>query len=321
MHDVSKPWEQLLCHLNLVVCVRAFYLLAAIAILIVRFVPFLKDRFLDYGPRATQNEEGADSTLGTPGSLFSRFLDTIAELKVSHSRFIDFYILSLLCSLFWLFQIRTESSVVQELRSASSQPINQDVSGRITLCLIILALQSSRRLYECINFSKPSSSSTMWVGHYMIGVAFYFLIYFAVLVDQVDAPTAPTQSTTSSTSSQTFMFNSDAAALAIFAMASMKQHQSHAYLFSLKKYTLPDEHAFQYIVAPHYTAECFIYLSLSILAAPPGYFINGTVFCALLFVIVNLSVTADGAKRWILKKFPDREVEIEKRARIIPTIF
>jgi len=105
----------------------------------------------------------------------------------------------------------------------------------------------------------------------------------------------------------------------LFLLASGVQHDCHAYLASLKKYTLPEHPAFMQVLCPHYLAECLIYLALSIIAAPPGQVFNRTVLCAMVFVAVNLGVTADGTKQWYEQKFGKEKVAT--RWRMIPFLF
>ena len=89
----------------------------------------------------------------------------------------------------------------------------------------------------------------------------------------------------------------------IFIMASGVQHDCHAYLASLPKYTLPVHPLFQTFTCPHYTAECLIYLSLAFISAPQGALLNRTMFTALVFVSANLTVTAAMSKEWYEQKF------------------
>lgn len=89
----------------------------------------------------------------------------------------------------------------------------------------------------------------------------------------------------------------------IFILASGIQHDCHAYLASLPKYTLPIHPIFQSFICPHYTAECLIYLSLAFIAAPKGALINRTMFTAFVFVLTNLTVTAATSKEWYERKF------------------
>jgi 3-oxo-5-alpha-steroid 4-dehydrogenase 3 len=129
-------------------------------------------------------------------------------------------------------------------------------------------------------------------------------------------------------------------ALPIFMLASGLQNDVHTYLASLKTsssttttssssspsspsakshYVLPTHASFHLSLTPHYLAECIIYLSLSILAAPPGKLVNGSIFCALIFTVVNLGVTADGTREWYRKRFGAEK--IGDAARMIPGVW
>jgi 3-oxo-5-alpha-steroid 4-dehydrogenase 3 len=72
-------------------------------------------------------------------------------------------------------------------------------------------------------------------------------------------------------------------------------------------------------LAPHYLAECIEYLALGIAGAPPGQWINKTLACALIFVMVNLGVTAHGSKKWYVQRFGEKS--IQGKARMIPFIW
>lgn len=117
-----------------------------------------------------------------------------------------------------------------------------------------------------------------------------------------------------------------------FILASGLQHDCHAYLASLKdskkktedkasasKYRLPEHPAWNLSLSPHYFAECLIYLSMTIVAAPAHRYLNVTLLCALMFVAVNLGVTADGTKKWYAQKFGLENTQ--GRARMIPFVF
>lgn len=119
----------------------------------------------------------------------------------------------------------------------------------------------------------------------------------------------------------------------LFILASGFQHDCHAYLASLKSspqtkdgqqkqkpdYQLPTHPAFNGLVAPHYTAECVIYVALTILAAPQGAWLNWTLATALIFVVVNLGVTADVTKGWYQRRFGKGAVS--HKARMVPRVW
>lgn len=107
--------------------------------------------------------------------------------------------------------------------------------------------------------------------------------------------------------------------LSIFIFASGVQYDCHAHLASLKKYTLPAHAAFEKLICPHYFAESLIYVALTFIAAPKGALINKTIFTALVFVLVNLGVTADTSREWYAQKFGADKVA--GKWRMIPLIY
>lgn len=106
--------------------------------------------------------------------------------------------------------------------------------------------------------------------------------------------------------------------LPIFVFASGIQHDIHSYLASLKKYSLPQHPMFANCICPHYLCECFIYLSLAIIAAPTGAWLNWTILSGLVFVSINLGVTAKGTRKWYARKFKDERIMF--KACMIPGI-
>ena len=120
-------------------------------------------------------------------------------------------------------------------------------------------------------------------------------------------------------------------AVVMFILASGFQNDIHNYLASLKikksatkdkaarEYQLPDHDAFTLSLTPHYFAECVIYLALAIQAAPQGAWLNVTLVCALVFVVVNLGVTAQETKNWYKEKFGPEAVK--GKSRMIPYVY
>jgi 3-oxo-5-alpha-steroid 4-dehydrogenase 3 len=177
---------------------------------------------------------------------------------------------------------------------------------QVVICCALLFLQGSRRLWECISFSK-TSSSRMWFVHWALGLGFYLAAGVAIWIEGSralllnDFSIAHFQMT-NAPSLRTF------ALVPLFLVASGLQHDSHHYLSSLKKYTLPEHPMFRGVVCPHYGAECIIYLSLALVAAPRGEWINKTMLACFVFVAVNLGLTARNTKQWYAQKFGNDSV-------------
>ena len=312
-------WNDLVHGDGPVILVRAFYLLSTLGIVVVRLTPPLKNRFLDYGARSIARDKDHKPD-GTETSILGA-LDSLAQKRVSHSCFTDFYTLSLVCLVFWAPQIYNDDLIVNLLRYLAYDEYRAARSRRVALCLILFTIQSLRRLLECLTLSKRSTSSSMWIGHYLIGLAFYFFTNIAIFIDHIRAGMDDSALISPSSRSEMSLTLLDQIALAMFFIASVEQYQYHKYLASLPKYTVPDGYAFKLVIAPHYAAECVIYLCLAVLSAPRGQQVNMSMLFALLFVVVNQGITADGTKRWMLGKFPERRKEIESRWRMIPMVF
>ncbi|KAL4896660.1 hypothetical protein BDV59DRAFT_171168 [Aspergillus ambiguus] len=296
-----------LSHTDPIDLLRSFFLFTSCLILSVNLWDALRLRFVPYGARGTT--AAAESGSSPAPSPVARGLDFLATLRVPHSYFTHFYIASVLSSVFWALLLILHTPSFQAIASrihpdrlhAPSMSIHQ-----VMLCWFLMLVQGLRRLSECFLFAKPSSSR-MWFGHWLVGIAFYVAISVAIWIEGTPALlshpfTLDDVKVTIVPSLRTFL------CLPLFLFASGVQHDCHHYLFSLKKYSLPTHPIFRRIVCPHYTAECAIYLSLALLAAPPGHFLNKTLLSALVFVAVNLGVTAAGTKTWYRQKFGDDAV-------------
>ena len=225
---------------------------------------------------------------------------------------------------------------------------------QVKIAWVLLLVQGGRRLWESLSLSKEdifsvenTSTSKMFGGHWLLGLAFYASTSVAVWVEGVPALADH------ELSFQDLIFKAPTMrtilGVLLFLLASGFQHDCHAYLAYLKgakataenpaelspasspnkketavaktvvakpavgdgenEYKLPTHPAFGPLISPHYTAECLIYLSLAIIAAPQGSWLNWTLMCALVFVTVNLGVTADGTKTWYEKRFGPEAVQ------------
>jgi 3-oxo-5-alpha-steroid 4-dehydrogenase 3 len=254
-------------------------------------------------------------------------LDYAATLQVPHSWFTSFYITSVSCSLIWAADYALSGPISSHIAAYVNTSRPSMTFHQVFIVWLTVLAQGVRRLYECKAFSRPSKS-TMWVGHWVLGMAFYIGLSVAIWIEGTAALKAHKLTlvdfSIQAPSVRTFI------TLAFFMFASGIQHDCHAYLASLKPtgannkdgksdYKLPTHPAFHPTVTPHYLAECVIYLSIAGMAAPSGHWLNSTVTCALVFVAVNLGVTAHGTYEWYVRRFGKQA--LEGRWRMVPFIF
>ncbi|KAL4810725.1 hypothetical protein BDV18DRAFT_155337 [Aspergillus unguis] len=307
---------------------RAFFILAACTIFTASLPNALRSRFVRYGARTTPTgaeskaaalQSTAKSSASPSSSPVTRALDYIATFRVPHSYFTQFYVISVLSTIFWALQLLFHGQAFQAI-AARIRPENlqQSVSvNQVMLGCGLMLVQGVRRLHECLSFSKPSSSN-MWFVHWFAGLGFYAAIAIAVWIE--GAGTVLTHELSLNDFNLTSRFSGRTLlSLPLFIIASGIQHDCHHYLFSLEKYTLPTHPMFSWILCPHYTAECFIYLSLALLGAPKGETVNKTLLSAVFFVTVNLSITASTTRQWYKQKFGPAAVQ--GKWNMIPFIY
>lgn len=336
----------------------------------------MREHFITYGPRTAA--AAAQSTRPPPNETQKKpqrtsveiLFESIASYQVPHAYFNHFYVVSVASTLFWAFQYLSNGKLLQRIINAAAvSPSSTRPSmsmEQIELTWALMGLQGLRRQLETSMLTKPSAS-TMWFGHYLLGIAFYLAMSVAVWIEgagtsrsihpsvhhqttpynqrivqttKIDRVTGVLTTKTTSSSSETLLSNETITLsppsstssylrillpILLFILASTIQSMTHIHLASLRKYTRPTSPLFTHLITPHYTAECIIYLSLALLAAPhphphpgiethietgtgAGPYLNTTLFTAFLFVAGNLSVTAGNTKQWYIRKFGEESV-------------
>ena len=323
-----------------------FYLLASAIILVVYFTPAQHIRFLTYGARAAsshlntlsskakssigQDDPRGLSHLQPPASQIIQILDLGASIRVPHAYFLHFYTLSTACSLIWLHQVTTRGYLFTLIANHTPYQPDPMTPPQVFFCWFLLLIQSTRRLLECLTLQK-SSKSQMWIGHYVIGLAFYVAVNISIWIEGVqslhvdgtigfkDLISKQYTITTSQTNRLSLVHN--VFSTVIFLLSTTLQYLTHSYLSHLRKYTLPTHPAFTHLrtLTPHYLAEVLIYISLTLLATPPGRMFNTSMLCATTFVIVNLGVSAGVTCKWTQENFGEESVR--GMWRMIPGIW
>ncbi|KAI1437684.1 hypothetical protein GGR50DRAFT_691952 [Xylaria sp. CBS 124048] len=276
---------------------QLFYVLSATAVLAIAAAPDMAQRLLtQYGARSSDSTrcDGSGSNVNNSSTdLFSRFVAVLTSTgRVPHSWFMHFYVLSLSCGLFWAIQLATHGVVLESivkkqlLVSTSSMTM-----GQVALVSFLMGLQGARRLYEYLVVLRPSSSS-MWVVHWLLGNGFYLCTSVSIWVEGSES----IYSFDGTWVDPEFPFLKSIIASMAFLSAWIMQYRCHRYLAGLKKYSLPG----------------------NVVAAPRGQLYNQTLACAVLFVLVNLGITANGTKRWYAERFGG---QAHGKWKMIPVVF
>ncbi|KAM6488075.1 hypothetical protein HDV62DRAFT_11934 [Trichoderma sp. SZMC 28011] len=281
---------------------QIFFIVSAASIFMLAAVPeHMRRALLDYGARRAKPSQPSEKSKAPEPN--QGVLDVLTSYgQVPHSWFIHFYITSLSWSIFWGYQYLSKGSLmrtVAEMQHSSavkSQTPEVDLTGTL-VAWMLMSSQGVRRLSECLFVTKPGSSP-MWFVHWALGLSYYTALGVSVWIQGSGAILQSWEHP------QPIHFTPQVIiGAAVFGWAGAQQHQCHSYLAGLKKYTLPNEGWFKYFICPHYTFECLLYLSLSVVAAPTGCILNRPVLCSLIFVLANLGATAYGTKAWYASKF------------------
>lgn len=163
-------------------------------ILFAYFISPIRRRFFQYGPRVSDTVAAAlekrknerpdiskkNITVSNPAAAI---LDHLASYTVPHRWFIHFYALSVILSTFWAYQIWKLGFLFRFVAANTSIGPNDSMStDKTALVWALMLIQGVRRLFECVVFAKRSSSK-MWVGHWILGLAFYTCMSVAVWVE------------------------------------------------------------------------------------------------------------------------------------------
>ncbi|GJN68994.1 3-oxo-5-alpha-steroid 4-dehydrogenase [Purpureocillium lilacinum] len=316
---------------------QAFFLGASAGILVLQNLPDdARGTLLNYGARRPEDRDkenrsikehekrpnggSRDKGSSTRSSALMQIASVASAAKVPHSWFWHFYLVSISWSAFWAWQYVRRGAIMGSLAQAQvrSGPSASSMElGRVFFAWLMMALQGTRRLYECFFVVKPGRSPMLF-AHWALGIAFYTAMSISVWIHG-SAAILESWETTVSAAFLKMLKTRIPATFAVILGAWLKQNDCHRHLARLKKYTLPSQDMFAYFVCPHYTCECVIYLAISLMAAPEGAIFNKSVLCGLVFVAVNLGGTASGTKQWYAQKFGAEKVA--GRWKMIPFVF
>jgi 3-oxo-5-alpha-steroid 4-dehydrogenase 3 len=192
------------------------------------------------------------------------------------------------------FYIKSTLLGILCLMTAATWPKTDTWSRRTALVnLACMLTHSLRRLHESVSNSK----SPMWIGHYLAGLFFYTMVNLSMLFEAGEAQYGW--------------------AICFFAAQGV-QHHVHRQLEGLRRACKPGTYAnpkgglFEYVVAPHYTAEIMLYLSLALMNRT-----NLSLWLVFLWTLLILSASVKQTDHWGRMTFSDWKT----RPRLIPLLF
>jgi 3-oxo-5-alpha-steroid 4-dehydrogenase 3 / polyprenol reductase len=344
LNRLAEAAEALLTRFPPALICQACFIFAAVSVLTVAALPpSMRQLLTQYGARRSTTKPIDDETGdgNTSRDILADFFTTITAYgQVPHSWFMHFYVVSVCGSVFWAWQLASSGHVLKYIATAQarSQAASESMSmQQVVIAWSLVSMQGTRRLYEYLAITNPSTSQ-MWIVHWLLGSAYYVGLGVALWVEgsgklcgsflprtrpYTHSSDRSKESILQYMATKSIKFEAlslvELASTLLFLLMWSMQYRCHKYLASLKKYSLPDEGLFRFLICPHYTCECVLYLSLAVLAAPRGRLCNQTVLCAWVFVTINLGVTASGTQKWYVERFGTELVH--ERWAMIPLLY
>jgi 3-oxo-5-alpha-steroid 4-dehydrogenase 3 len=246
------------------ILLSSYYIGLSIAVLGVTTTATFRRHFLAYGKL---RQPSNNRTL----------LDRLGQLTVPKRRFRDFYLVG------WIWHTL--------LCLATCYNQMPSLSTRQWIVASLFSVQLARRFYECQWIEKPSPQSRIHVGHYLVGISYYFITSLSIWYHG------------SICLNGSFYI---LIGIGLFIYASLHQHQCHCILAKLRDqpkhahtYHIPFGDWFEYVSSPHYFAELLIYTSLALILGLPQVW-----FSTFLWILVNLGTTAHRTHQWYHTTFP-----------------
>jgi 3-oxo-5-alpha-steroid 4-dehydrogenase 3 len=145
-------------------------------------IPSFRQQVMNYGSRRSYISPRSEAE--APQNQSAKLFNFVASLQVPHTWFMHYYLISVASSIFWAVQIFTQGRAFRYLASQSHPPVSGMTINQVVLAWCFMTLQGMRRLYECIKLTK-SSQSKMWVGLWLLGIAYYIFMGISVWIEGI----------------------------------------------------------------------------------------------------------------------------------------
>ncbi len=143
-------------------------------------IPSFREQIMNYGSRRANPSPPSKGQRRQALGLFKY----VASVQVPHTWFTHYYVVSMASSIFWGYQIYTHGRAFEFLTSCSQPKSDTMTVNQVALAWFFMAIQGARRLYESLTLTKPSQSK-MWIGLWIIGVAYYLFMGLSVWIEGI----------------------------------------------------------------------------------------------------------------------------------------
>ena len=201
----------------------------------------------------------------------------------------------------------------------AAQDLDQIVA--LVFTLILMIVQCTRRLYECLFISVYSDSSKINIIHYVFGHTFYLFAALSTLCPIIFSQTSNKFSMNDLIDN---LLNKQRAILfTLFIYASHHQHKCHLILANLRKdktgrvisqqHYVPTAGLFQYVTCPHFLLETILYFIIIVIQNFKILYWN----LIFLLVLSTQTINALTEHDWYKRKYKDYPKE---RRAIFPRL-
>ncbi|KAJ2787491.1 hypothetical protein GGI15_000678 [Coemansia interrupta] len=317
----------------LVQIVRSTYAVLACIALAFELVPWTREAFVKYGKTRAAAQVNGGHIPRTPVAKAVRWFST---QTVPKNLFWHFYALGVAVCMLLMLDLGSWIADPTETRHHRQQTswVTSDTLGLVrrlavkcgysapvtsphmttVLLLLLLGMYGVHvvlRLKEAL-YDQPATSARMHIGQYGVGIVYYIVTPFAVVVDGIGSP--------GWISPSIWLV---AFGFALYIYASVHQWRCHHILYRLRRrslrkgsgYAIPSGDLFEYVVCPHFLCEILVYVAIWIVSG----FQATTLLWTIGWTAINLGITARETRKWYIEtfgtKFPN------KRRALVPFVF
>lgn len=282
-----------------------------------------------------------------------KLLESVMLLKNVHKKyFTHFYIVGFISSFTILFWVLVEINAINiplicdkntffnvsnycyRYTEIKSNAASINITP-ILISLVMMLIQVTRRLYECLFITNTTQHSKMLLLQYLVGIIYYVLTPMSFFIEDLfgDYNINSYNKTLNLPTNKKFRLGPIEHRLTfvyvtVFFIASFFQHLTHRSLANLRNgkkkpissikdiYPLPKGALFKYVACPAYLCEIIIYVSLALTCANKNKYIP---WLNVISVFLGLTLSAKKQYSWFLEYYPGETRENWKA--IVPFLY